>query len=269
MKFSGRYFLLATMLMAFTGVSLAASPAIGEIQPGKYPTFAINHHTPESYKKVDDYVKSLQKVELELGRAYRFRDLPQLGMKDPYVGYITLGDSGQQFGVIVDIYGEEKRLYIDTDGDGSFKNEPMTLLLNEWQGLQVYYVIGPEPIKMNVKYRSLNRTCPVYINVSGFLNPKAVLVKGKPFLLVQVRTWFLAKVTEDGYEKFFAIVDRNHNGRYDDPEDQLFIDYDNNLFFAGKEAVARKKGVRFKTANGYMTADWGPYPDNLVLGGVK
>jgi len=86
---------------------------------------------------------------------------------------------------------------------------------------------------------------------------------------VQVRTWFLAKVQEDGHEKYFAIVDRNHNGRYDDPDDQLFIDYDNNLYFSEKEAVARKKGVRFKTANGYMTADWGPYPEYLMLGGNK
>jgi len=269
MKFNGRYMLLFIVLMAFTGVSFAASPVTGGIQPGKYPVYAVNHHTPEAFKKAADYWKSLQKVELELGRAYRFRDLPKLGMREPYVGYITLGDSGQQFGVIVDIYGEEKRLYIDTDGDGSFKNEPMTLLLNEWQGLQVYWVIGPEPLEVKVKYKALNKVCPIYINVSGFLNPQSLFVKEKPFLLVQVRTWFLAKVQEDGHEKYFAIVDRNHNGRYDDPDDQLFIDYDNNLYFSEKEAVARKKGVRFKTANGYMTADWGPYPEYLMLGGNK
>jgi hypothetical protein len=246
---------------------LAAAPKLGEIKPGKYDLVAVNHHTPVSFKKVDQFWDSLQKVELQVGGKEKFRDLPALGMKNPYTGYIVLGDQSQKFGVIVDIYGEEKRLYIDSDGDGSSAGEPMTLLLNEWYGIQIYFVTGPEPLELKVKYNSQKEARPIQISVQGLLIQPSVLVKEKPFLLIQVRTWFLACVSEDGYDKNLAIVDRNHNGCYNDPEDQLFIDYDNNMRFSNEEAVLLKKGVRLKSGKSNIILKWGPYPDTLILGG--
>lgn len=256
-------------LLLLGSAGFAAAPKVGEIKAGQYDLVAVNHHTPLAFKKIEQYRDSLQKIELQIGGKERFRDLPTLGMKNPYTGYIVLGDQSQKFGVIIDIYGEEKRLYIDSDGDGSFAGEPMTLLLNEWYGIQIYTVIGPEPLELKVKYHSQKEARPIQISVSGFLNQPGVLIKEKPFLLVQVRTWFLANVSEDGYDKALAIVDRNNNGCYNDPEDQLFIDYDNNMSFNDNEAILLKKGVRIKSGKTNLTLQWGPYPDKLIVRGGK
>lgn len=253
-------------MVLFSSAALAATPKMGVIEPGEYRLFPIGNHTPGSFKSSKEYWESLQKVDLELGNTEQFKNLPKLGMKAPYTGYITLGDKTQKFGVIVDIYGEEKRLYIDTDGDGSFAGEPMTLLLNEWQGLQMYWVIAPEPIELKVNYQS-GKTYPLQISVYGLLTPTGALVKEKPYLRVQVRTWFLAKLTEDGFEKLGAIVDFNNNGRFNDPEDQLLVDYNDNGYFSEDELINLKKGLSVNNGKKKLKAEWGTYPDKIVLGG--
>jgi hypothetical protein len=60
-------------------------------------------------------------------------------------------------------------------------------------------------------------------------------------------------------------VDRNHNGRYDDKEDALFIDYNNNGFFTPDEAIIRKSGVKLKGARRTVRVDWGAYPGILQI----
>lgn len=258
--------LLLGGVFLLSGVTMAATPKLGVIQPGEYPLQVINHHTPGAFKSSEAYWDSLQQVDLEVGKTFQFRDLPKLGMKNPYTGYITLGDASQKFGVIVDIYGEEKRLYIDTDGDGSFAGEPMTILLNEWQGLQIYWVTAPEPLSLKVKYSSGN-IHPISITVYGLLNQSGALAKEKPYLKVQVRTWFLAQLVEDSVAKSGAIVDLNNNGRYNDPEDQLLIDYNDNGYFSDEEVVNRKKGLQVKNSKKSLTVDWSVYPAKIVLGG--
>lgn len=246
-----------------------ASPRMGQIPIGEYPAVAVAHHLPMAFKKSKDYWRSLQSVELEIGGQHRFRDLPELGMKDPYTGYILLGEPAQRFGVIVDIWGEEKRLYIDTNGDGSFADASMTLLLNEWHGLQLYTVTAPEPVELQVRYQSLGRAMPIHIEVAGLLNQPGRFVKQKPKLVIQVKTWFLVTLQEDGYEKLMAIVDRNNNGRFDDPEDELFIDYDDNRYFSASEASSRKSGIKIKSDKARLTVEWGAYPERVVIREVK
>jgi hypothetical protein len=248
--------------------ALAVKPALESIAPGEYRLVAVSNHTPGAYKNSQDYWKSLQRVELTIGNAGQFRDLPKLGMKNPYIGMLTLGDRPQRFGVIIDVVGEEKRLYIDRNGDGSFAGEAYTLLLNEWQGLQVYWVLGPEPLQVQVGYSfSKERAFPVYFDVFGILNKPGVIYKEPPYLMVAIRTWFLAKINESGFEKLVAVVDRNNNGRFNDPEDQLFIDYNDDGFFSDNEVLPRKKGITLKSGSQNLKLDWDVYPERLVIGG--
>jgi hypothetical protein len=261
------YLWLICLMLLFTSISWAAKPYLGEIQPGVYPMNAITNHIPSLYKKSDDYWNSLQKVQLEIGNLKQFKDVPKLGLKNPYTGTIELGDkTRQRFGVIVDIVGEEKRLYVDTNGDGSFASEPWVPLLNEWYGNQNYWIIAPEPIKLMVGYKSKpDQSYPIEISVSGALIEPSSNKKAKPFLLIEVRTWFLAKVIEDGDEKLLAIVDRNNNGRFNDPEDALLIDYNNDSLFTLDEALARKKGINLKSGKRNLTVDWDVYPETLRI----
>jgi hypothetical protein len=257
---------LCGCLLLLTGFSWSRLPRLGQIEVAKYPMASIANHTPWGFKNAKKYWESMQQIKLEVGNLKQFTNLPDLGMKNPYTGYIVLGDTNQKFGVIVDIFGEEKRLYIDTDGDGSFAREKYTVLLNKWYGAQLYWVMAPEPIRLNVRYRSwLDQTNPVEINVLGYIFKPGLLGKQQPFILVEVRTWFLAKLKEDGVEKLVAVVDQNQNGRYDDPQDFLFIDYNNDGFFSANEGVRRKSGVKLKGAKQKLLFGWNSYPDVLKV----
>jgi hypothetical protein len=257
---------IACGLLFFSGLTFAAKPKLGNLKCDNYPLTQISTHTPWSAKSSKKYLDSLQRVELEVGKQEQFRDLPKLGMKKPYTGFIILGDQDQKFGFIVDIYGEEKRLYVDSDADGSFAGESYTLLLNEWYGMNIYWVMGPEPIRLKMRCREQNnRVFPLEINASGYIFHPGFISKEKPFLLVEVRTWFLARIFEDGVEKYAAVVDRNNNGRYNDKEDALFIDYNNDGFFSLDEAIIRNKGVKLKSSKQTVSVDWGAYPESLRI----
>lgn len=256
------------LIFLFSSSVWAVNPNLGEIKTGKYALIAVNNHMPSLYKKVSQYWKSLQRVELEIGHADQFKDLPKLGLRNPYTGKIKLGDDS--FGVIVDIVGEEKRLYIDTNGDGSFAGEKWVPLLNEWYGNQNYWIIAPEPIQVMVSFKSKpERKFPIEISVSGALIDSGSSQKVKPFLLVEDRTWFLAKVNEDGAEKMMAIIDHNHNGCFNDPDDLFLIDNNDDSFFTMDEAQNRKKDVIINSKNKKLKIDWDAYPDALTIGEVR
>lgn len=259
--------LLWLALLLVGGGTAAARPGLGELQTGEFALSPITNHQPWGFANYDAYWNSLQKVDLEIGGLDQFKDLPQLAMKEPYTGNLVLGDSGRKFGLIIDIVGEEKRLYIDSDGDGSFAGEGWTPLLNEWQGLQIYWVYGPEPVRVNVPYQGMAGSRPLELEMSGLLNKPGVLVKEKPFLRVSVRTWFLGRVVEDGAEKLVAVVDRNHNGRFNDPEDLLFLDFNDDGAFDREEALPRKRGLTVTAAKRRLDLTWGVYPEKLGIGG--
>ena len=261
------WFILALAFLG--GAAWAGQPPLGLLQSGAYPLTAINNHCPSSFKNSKEYWNSLQQVQLQLGGQDRFRDLPELHTKTPYTGEIVLGDPPQKFGVIVDIAGAEKRLYIDANGDGSFRGDLWTPLLNEWQGLQIYLVEGPEPVTVQVRYPGVPQPCPLQLEVSGVLNKPGPLYKEKPFIKVLVTTWFLAKLVEEGGEKLAAVVDRNNNGRFNDPEDQIFIDYNDDGYFNEDEAIQRKRGIRLRSGNRYLNVAWGVFPEKMVIGGTQ
>ncbi len=257
--------LVLNMGVAFTTYS---KEKLGEILPGEYALKVVNNHRPVAFKNSKAYWKSLQHVELKLGGQEAFLELPDLKQKKPYVGKIILGDQKQEFGVIVDVNGFEKRLYIDQNGDGSFAGETWHPLLNQWQGLQIYWVEEPEPIKLMVNYQfdQSNPRC-IEIITGGIINKPGPLYNEKPYLKVEVRTWFLGKIRVDGFPKLVAVVDRNNNGSYNDKVDQLFIDFNDNGYFEEREVIRRKKGFIIKSRHGRQRVDWTVYPDKLIIGG--
>jgi hypothetical protein len=254
-------------ILLFACMVSAKKPVMGIISPGEYQSVSITNHTPES-RRGKEYWDSRQKVDLVIGGQEKFKDLPKLGMKQPFTGYIRLGDKPQQFGVIVDIVGNEKRLYIDTDGDGSFAKESWYPLLNEWYGLEIYTVESPEPITLNVPYSAKkNQNYLVEIEVGGLLNKPGPFFKTKPFLDISVRTWFLVRLLEDGTEKLAAIVDRNNNGRFNDPQDAFYFDSNDDGYFSDNEMMIREKKVTIKSGKEKLSVDWDVYPDKMWIGG--
>lgn len=263
------WFLVIGGILLPTCLAWSAEMATGDIKPGEYPTVAVTNHLPESYRKNKEYWDSRQVVELTVGGQKKFKDLPELAMKQPYTGYIELGDKPQKLGVIVDVVGNEKRLYIDTNGDNSFANEKWLPMLNEWFGLEIYWVRCPEPVTVQVPYNSqLEQVFPIEIKADGWLFKPGPFIKGKPYLYITVRTWFLVKIIEDGFEKMAAVVDRNNNGRYDDPVDALYIDYNDDSLFGDDEiAIRTKKGITIHSGKEIRPVGWEAYPDKIMIGG--
>lgn len=251
------------------GISQAASK--DEIITGEYSLTAIGQHTPLLSTEADDYWNAMQRVELKFDGLEKYRNLPKLVMKQPYIGEITLGPTQQKFAIIIDVTPDEKRLYLDTDGDGDFSGEPMTLLLNEWYGLQVYLVIGPEPLEVKVHTGRGEEILPMQISIaSGLLNKPRVLVEETPFLYIKVKTWFLGYLKRaSGREMAIAMVDADNNGKYDDKGDCVFLDYNHNLVFEAEEAVECKKKATTKTKLGTLKLNWQTLPRSLKVGDVK
>lgn len=264
-----RYLGIAAGILLMAATVCAANLPGDGLVCGLYPLIPVTNHTPTHFKNANAYWDSLQEVKLTVGGQEQFRDLPSsLGMKHPFTGMIVIGDKPQKFGVIVDINGDEKRIYVDTDGDGSFAKEPWFPLLNEWYGLQIYSVLSPDPITLQANYSAISDgTRPVQITVSGFLNKPGPLMKEEPYLLIEVRTWFLAKLEEAGGIRLAAVVDCNNNGRYDDSEDALFIDRNDDGYFDTDEAISRKHGIRLGSGNRQLSVNWAAYPEQLVIGG--
>jgi hypothetical protein len=268
-SFTRYSFWLLIGVLFFTSITWAAQ-AEGGIIPGQYSLVPVDNHMPEAFKNVKSYWSSLQKVELEIGNQEQFKDLPDIKMKKPFTGTIVLGDKLQKFGVIVDIAGDEKRLYVDRKGSGSFAGETWVPLLNEWEGLQIYSVRAPEPITLQVGYNCMqNQVYPIEISIMGMVNKPGLFYKEKPYLLVEVRTWFLAKLNEDDGEKMVAIVDANNKGIFNDPKDFLFIDNNDNGFFSSDEAIVRHHGVNIKNGKRKFAFNWDAYPDKLTVEEVK
>ena len=263
-----RYLLIVTGIWLGAGIGSAANLPGDNLVSGSYPLIAVTNHTPTHYKNGQAYWDALQEVKLTVGGQEQFRDLPPLGMKSPFTGMIVMGDQPQKFGVIADINGGEKRLYVDTDGDGSFANAPWFPLLDEWQGLQIYWVESPDPITLQVNYQAhRDGSRPIQIMVSGLLNRPGPLAKDQPYLRIEVRTWFFAKLEETGGTGLAAVVDRNHNGRYDDSGDELYIDRNNDGYFETDEAISRKQGIELRSGNRRLPVNWEAYPERLVIGG--
>jgi hypothetical protein len=258
---------ISGILLLFS-LSFAVKMEAGEIEPGEYPAVAVTNHLPE-FRNGDAYWDSRQAVVLTVGGQQKFKDLPELAMKQPYTGYIELGDKPQKFGVIVDIVGNEKRFYIDTNGDNSFANEKWYPMLNEWLGLEIFWARCPEPVTVQVTFNTqVEKVFPMELKVEGWLFKPGPFIKGKPSLYITVRTWFLAKLIADGDEKLAAVVDRNNNGRYDDPEDAIIIDYNDDSLFDEKEmAIRTKKGVSIKSGKETRPVVWEAYPDKIMIGG--
>jgi hypothetical protein len=103
--------------------------------------------------------------------------------------------------------------------------------------------------------------------VGGLLNKPGPFFKEKPFLEVTVRTWFLVRLSEDGAEKLAAIVDRNNNGRFNDPEDAFYLDANDDGYFSDNEMKIREKGVTIKSGEDKLAIDWDVYPDKMRIGG--
>ena len=143
-------------------------------------------------------------------------------------------------------------------------------MLDEWRGLETYWLWAPEPITLQVGYNSRqNQVYPIEISIVGMVNKPGLFYKEKPYLLVEVRTWFLTKINDGGGEKLLAITDINNKGQFNDPKDLMFIDYNDDGYFSSDEAVLRHEGIKIKSGKRKFSFNWEAYPERLTIDEAK
>lgn len=182
-----------------------------------------------------------------------------------YYGNIKLGSPASEYGILIDLEGKDKNLWVDADADGNFNEEsPYQLFKSDrYIGVNVFY--SPLPLVFNVKYDFEDHIYQVKLNFD--LPYLAVAQSGfKDFLYLRSRTWFTGIIESSVASLQFALVDANDNGFYNDPEDLIFFDVDYDLNFNGKEekSIKNQKSINLKAGVNFKI-DYQSCPEKLIL----
>ncbi|MCL6590224.1 MAG: hypothetical protein K6U80_09755 [Firmicutes bacterium] len=182
-----------------------------------------------------------------------------------YYGEIKLGLPPVNYGILMDLEGKDKLLWVDSDGDRKYDGEkPYQLYKSDrYPGINVYY--APMPLLFKVKYMQAVNDSQITL---AFDLPYLIVAQSgfNDFFCLKTRTWFTGAISAGGDGVRLAIVDSNDNGFYNDPEDLIFIDADYDLNFTVDESNPLKsfKSFRLNSTATYRI-EYPATPDKLIL----
>ncbi len=182
-----------------------------------------------------------------------------------YFGQLKLGSPSVSYGVLFDLEGKDKQLWVDVAGNGDYSEvSPQQLYKSEkYPGINVYY--SPLPLTFQVKYTYTDHTFEVPIQ---FELPYLMVAQAgfADYFYLKTRTWFTGTIRGNNDDIQLALVDTNDNGYYNDPSDLIFIDWNYDLNFSPEESKQIKSlrsiklPSRLKFKFEYMTA-----PEKIIL----
>jgi hypothetical protein len=156
-----------------------------------------------------------------------------------YFGQVKLGSPPVNYGVLFDLEGKEKQLWVDAEGNGDYsKVSPRQLYKSEkYPGTNVYY--SPLPLTFQIKYTYTDHTYQVPIQ---FELPYLIVAQAgfSDYFYLKTRTWFTGIIPGNNDDIQIALVDTNDNGYYNDPNDLICIDWNYDLNFGSEEAKTIK-----------------------------
>lgn len=180
-----------------------------------------------------------------------------------YFGQIKLGSPSIDYGILFDLEGKQKQLWVDGNGTGDYSGQtPQTLFKNEkYSGVDVYY--SPTPLTFNVKYTYPGHTYQLPIRFE--LSYLRVTQDDDDFFYLKIRTWLMGEIHGDNDDIAIALVDTNDNGNYNDPEDMLFIDWKYDLNFTAEgNPIKSSKFIKLPSKLKYQI-DYSAAPEKLIL----
>jgi hypothetical protein len=182
-----------------------------------------------------------------------------------YFGQVKLGSPPVNYGVIFDLEGKEKQLWVDSEGNGDYsKASPRQLYKSEkYPGANVYF--SPLPLTFYVKYTYADHTyqAPIQFELPYLIVSQAGFAD---YFYLKTRTWFTGVIPGNNDDIQIALVDTNDNGNYNDPNDLIFIDWNYDLNFAGEEAKTIKtcKSIKLPSKLKY-TIEYLTAPEKIII----
>jgi hypothetical protein len=181
-----------------------------------------------------------------------------------YYGEIKLGIPPVNYGLVMDLEGKEKLLWVDSNADGKYNGEkPYQLYKSDrYPRINVYY--APMPLLFKVKYKQTVADSQITL---AFDLPYLIVAQSgfNDFFSLKTRTWFTGVIPATGDGPRIAMVDSNDNGFYNDPEDLIFIDTDYDLNFTVDESKPLKSLKSIHLNNESYQLGYQYTPDKLIL----
>ena len=248
---------LVVLLLAFT------------VTAGNTPeAFALHPVDKEGPFRLENQTEAGQGCELRMTRIKgnaKIEKPPAIDANVLYYAEAVLGNPAKVYGLLVDLEGEKKQIWVDADGDRDFAEESSYEIFksDRYPGLNVYY--SPMPLRFNLRYQLAEEeyTIPVSFDL-----PLLVVARAgyQDFLLLQTRTWLAGNLDLEGEEIPIAIVDTNFNGCFNDPEDLIFFDTDYDLNFAASESMTIKKAAKVQIKRGLkVELDYTAVPQKIII----
>lgn len=193
-----------------------------------------------------------------------FKSLPDTEAKTLYYGEVKLGSPARTHGVLIDLEGEAKLMWVDSDADGNFAGETGYQLFKSDRVPGTNYYYSPSPLSFNVAFDLEGRR---FESLLQFNLPFLEIVRTgyQDYFSLITRTWFIGNIRVDGTELRVGIVDTNNNGIYRDPDDLLMIDRDYDLNFTPKESSVLAKAKTIKVLSQRWEVSYEFLPEKLIL----
>ena len=213
--------------------------------------------------------------EREYGSAYPIRMVKvqnETAIKNPpqsaaailYYAQVQLGPEPSQFGILCDLQGDTKQLWVDRNGDGDFSTDkPYEIYKSDkYPGFNIYYAPVPLEFEVPFRYADHSYTVPLRLDMAYLVIAQNGFAD---YLYLRNRTWFTGVIsTQDDLR--VALVDANDDVIYNGPSDRIFLDTDYDLNFRDKEGKALKnlKSFKLKSQPRYKL-DYTNCPESLIL----
>lgn len=182
-----------------------------------------------------------------------------------YFGQVKLGGPSTEYGILMDLEGKEKLLWVDSDADGDYAEETPYQIFKSDRTPGYHFFYTPVPLVFQVKFQLKDTTyqIPLQFDLPYLLTKQSGF---EDLFYLKSRTWFIGVWEDKGEELQLALVDANDNGNYNDPEDLIFQDLNYNLHFSVNEGKFLKITRAIKTELGsQLKTDFQFCPEKLIL----
>lgn len=193
-----------------------------------------------------------------------FKSLPETEANVLYYGEVKLGSPARTHGVLVDLEGKNKLLWVDSDADKNYAEETCYQIFKSDRVPGVNFYFSPAPINFLVRFVFEGRQFESLIQFDlPFL---AVARTGyQDLFFLSTRSWFTGVIHTEEAEIRVAIVDTNDNGIYRDSDDLIIIDRNYDLNFTPQESsfLAKTKTVKLESKRWNVLPEF--LPEKLIL----
>lgn len=231
----------------------------------EFPLHPVDKDRPFSIEVEEEVGQSCDLRMTRIKGNTKIEKPPLIDANVLYYAEVKLGNPVKTYGLLIDLEGERKHIWVDADGDRDFAEETSYELFksDRYPGLNVYF--SPMPLRFDLVYLLAEEeyTIPVCFDL-----PLLVVARAgyRDFLLLKTRTWLAGNLYIEEEEIPIALVDTDFNGCFNDPQDLMFFDTDYDLNFSTSEAMELKKATKPRLKRSWkVKLDFEAVPEKITV----